>query len=768
MLKIISKKILFILILNIFLFPFNNVQALTSNDAYQAIVQIKVYTEDENYYLHYIGSGSGVIIDDNGLILTNSHVINPNFNKYEYEYGKINNTSAVYKICLTTNTNTKPDCSYSANLIAQDSEKDIALLKMETINGVSPKKSFPYLEKANNDEIKAGQEVRALGYPGIGGETITQSTGIISGVIENKSDSWIKTEALISYGSSGGALVSQENGNLLGITTGAYSDYLGSIGYVININSIKDWIKENQNKAEQISEYQERMENIIKQEKQVEENNKFTNTLPGFSIDLATDWDFYNDSENYFSVVNEENKAFLTMEYKNAGASTDYFFNEIINRFQMTEYYENPENITINGIQGKKLKIKGETGTYMILFPYKNYYLVVYYDYGKNNSGQEKINQMINSFQILEDKNSFQELKEYRSYDPYFYIKVPDEWVFLRKNSYEKPVSCHNKIKPYLDFDIMISYLSESKQEMTNKEYYNYIKKYDTCEIYEETYPFEVEVYAKDLDYQINNEINNEIFYKCKLKKYNKDSNKDEVKAYAGEYKIREGDILYTISFFTAHNNKVEFEQDLAEFEKNVLSNFTIGRKIQSQPPVVEEIKELASKKITQNLGLELLGKILLKVEDDGESWYLSPKDKIAYFLGRPKDAFRVMREQGIGITNADLLKIPVALDNLSGLDSDQDGLPDLLEDALGFDKNKADSNDNGILDKKEITKMNLSFDVSFIKKQKGKIFLQTEGNGEAWYIINNQRYFLGRPNDAFSIMRFLGLGISNQDFEKI
>ncbi|MEA2064813.1 MAG: hypothetical protein U9O66_00765 [Patescibacteria group bacterium] len=49
----------------------------------------------------------------------------------------------------------------------------------------------------------------------------------------------------------------------------------------------------------------------------------------------------------------------------------------------------------------------------------------------------------------------------------------------------------------------------------------------------------------------------------------------------------------------------------------------------------------------------------------------------------------------------------------------------------------------------------------------KGKILLQVESNGEAWYINpdNSNRYFLGRPADAFSVMRELGLGISNKDF---
>ena len=51
-----------------------------------------------------------------------------------------------------------------------------------------------------------------------------------------------------------------------------------------------------------------------------------------------------------------------------------------------------------------------------------------------------------------------------------------------------------------------------------------------------------------------------------------------------------------------------------------------------------------------------------------------------------------------------------------------------------------------------------------------GAILLDVERNGEAWYIYpeDNKRYYLGRPNDAFQIMRELGLGISEYNFQKI
>lgn len=177
-----------------------------------------------------------------------------------------------------------------------------------------------------------------------------------------------------------------------------------------------------------------------------------------------------------------------------------------------------------------------------------------------------------------------------------------------------------------------------------------------------------------------------------------------------------------------------------------------------------------------KSLYSKLKGKIILKVESKGEAYYINPRDEVLNFLGKPDDAFRVIREQGIGITNSNLTKIPLGLSSLSGNDSDNDGLPDTFEQAIGTDKNKSDSDSDGYNDKDELFKnysptapnKSLIFDKNFSTSLSGKILLQVQSKGEAWYVnpADNKRYFLSRPADAFNIMRNLGLGISNKDFE--
>jgi uncharacterized protein YkwD len=177
------------------------------------------------------------------------------------------------------------------------------------------------------------------------------------------------------------------------------------------------------------------------------------------------------------------------------------------------------------------------------------------------------------------------------------------------------------------------------------------------------------------------------------------------------------------------------------------------------------------------SLSTRLSGRILLQVESKGEAWYVNTGDTKRYSLGRPSDAFELMRGLGIGITNLDLAKIPVALMSSSAVDSDHDGLSDDIEVSLGTDLNKSDTDGDGHDDKTEVLGAynpkgpgKVALDNSFISRNKGKIFLQVQGKGEAWYVdpVSLKRYFLGRPADAFALMRHLGLGISNSDLSLI
>jgi len=183
-------------------------------------------------------------------------------------------------------------------------------------------------------------------------------------------------------------------------------------------------------------------------------------------------------------------------------------------------------------------------------------------------------------------------------------------------------------------------------------------------------------------------------------------------------------------------------------------------------------------RKIDTALTKRLKGKILLQVEEKGEAWYINPTNEKKYFLGYPDDAFGIMRDLGLGITNADLEKIDVGLaEYTEQADTDGDGLPDGLEEGLGTDVNKADTDGDGFNDYDEVRDSynptgagKRAINSGLVDRLKGRILLQVEKKGEAWYINpdDNKRYYLGRPADAFGIMRGKGLGITNDDLRKI
>jgi S1-C subfamily serine protease len=142
------------------------------------------------------GQGSGAIISKDGLVVTNYHVV-----------------ADVSEFSITTNDNQM----YAAKVLGYDSERDIALLRIE-----SNKKDFPFLSFANSDEAKVGHIVFAVGNPfGLSG-TVTQ--GIISARDRHISDSrmdYLQTDAVINPGNSGGPLV-DTSGRIVGVNVAIY------------------------------------------------------------------------------------------------------------------------------------------------------------------------------------------------------------------------------------------------------------------------------------------------------------------------------------------------------------------------------------------------------------------------------------------------------------------------------------------------------------------------------------------------------------------
>lgn len=172
-------------------------------------------------------------------------------------------------------------------------------------------------------------------------------------------------------------------------------------------------------------------------------------------------------------------------------------------------------------------------------------------------------------------------------------------------------------------------------------------------------------------------------------------------------------------------------------------------------------------------------GQILLQVEEHGEAWYLDPISTKKYYLKDGPTAYEALRKFGLGITDADLAKIPVGLEErFEDIDSDRDGLADQLEEGLKTNPNKADTDGDGVNDGVEVLTNNtnplgsgrLYYDNNLVNQLKGRIVLQVESHGEAWYINpkDGKRYYMKDGDAAYQIMRFLSSGMFNVDLRKI
>lgn len=158
-----------------------------------------------------MGTGSGVIINADGYIITNNHVIDQS-----------------QELTVTLNNNK----TYNAEIIGTDPKTDIALLKIDA------DEDLPFVTFGNSDQTKIGEWVLAVGNPF--NLTSTVTAGIISAKARdlsgNSTQSFLQTDAAVNPGNSGGALVNTK-GELVGINTAISSQTGSYVGYSFAVPS---------------------------------------------------------------------------------------------------------------------------------------------------------------------------------------------------------------------------------------------------------------------------------------------------------------------------------------------------------------------------------------------------------------------------------------------------------------------------------------------------------------------------------------------------
>jgi len=170
-------------------------------------------------------SGSGFLINEDGLIITNNHVIS--------------GRSPRIQVTLADKS------QYEAEVVVRDPMNDLALIRIRA------GRKLPYLRLGDSDHVQVGQKVLAIGNPfGLAG---TLTTGIISSLGRtirdengNELEDMIQTDAAINPGNSGGPLLDSQ-GNVIGVNTAIYGPggNIG-IGFAMPINAAKRMLEERQ------------------------------------------------------------------------------------------------------------------------------------------------------------------------------------------------------------------------------------------------------------------------------------------------------------------------------------------------------------------------------------------------------------------------------------------------------------------------------------------------------------------------------------------
>src|SRR3989338_6903818 len=178
-----------------------------------------------------IGGGSGFVVSEDGMVLTNAHVV----------CGRREDYTIIF--------DHEDDAKLPIEVLARDPIHDIAILKIKT----KKKKKFPYIELGDSTDLELGEEVLAVGYA-LGEFRNTVSTGVVSGLSRfiqaqtgmkrqvERLRGLIQTDAAINPGNSGGPLLNME-GKAIGISTAVVFG-AQNIGFAIPINNAKKDLEE--------------------------------------------------------------------------------------------------------------------------------------------------------------------------------------------------------------------------------------------------------------------------------------------------------------------------------------------------------------------------------------------------------------------------------------------------------------------------------------------------------------------------------------------
>jgi S1-C subfamily serine protease len=192
-----------------------------------------------------IASGSGTILTPDGAVLTNHHVV------YNEQKGQLHDVVAI-GLLKSFDEDPELTCLARPSHGLMKPELDLALIKCEVDMQMKPfsPKNWPHVPAGSSEDLVPGDEVFVIGYPGVGGTTINVTQGTVSGFQSERGGAgrdWIKTDAAITHGNSGGTAVDQD-GLFIGVPSAFRVDTektgatIGNVGLIRPIELARDLV----------------------------------------------------------------------------------------------------------------------------------------------------------------------------------------------------------------------------------------------------------------------------------------------------------------------------------------------------------------------------------------------------------------------------------------------------------------------------------------------------------------------------------------------
>jgi hypothetical protein len=228
-----ALSLLLMLILCCVFFVSAQTTTSSNDESYKSVVQILAY--GNIYGLHPVlrGRWSASIISNNGLILTNNHVVSDDNGKPQTSFS----------ICMSLTTSSRPVCNRTASLIAKDEQKDIALLRIDPTDIRGNNVNYTSFRMVSLDYAyipNPQDKTLAIWYPQVGADTITQTIWVVAGTQVYNEQTYIKTDTFIAPGNSGGPLI--KDGKVIGVNTFGIGEWQ-SLWFALQISQAKDFIE---------------------------------------------------------------------------------------------------------------------------------------------------------------------------------------------------------------------------------------------------------------------------------------------------------------------------------------------------------------------------------------------------------------------------------------------------------------------------------------------------------------------------------------------